>query len=67
MNWGSAAEFFAMGGYGLFVWGSYGAALVAFVVEPWLAARQHRHALASIADASFEEQAQDAPLRSGEA
>ena len=29
-------------------------ALVALVVEPWLAARQHRHALAAIADASFD-------------
>ncbi len=24
MNWGSASEFFAMGGYGLYVWGSFG-------------------------------------------
>jgi heme exporter protein D len=23
MNWGSAGEFFAMGGKGLYVWGSY--------------------------------------------
>ena len=23
MNWNSAADFFAMGGYGLYVWGSY--------------------------------------------
>jgi heme exporter protein D len=23
MNWNSAAEFFAMGGYGLYVWGSF--------------------------------------------
>ena len=23
MNWASAADFFAMGGYGLYVWGSY--------------------------------------------
>ena len=30
MNWGSATEFFAMGGRGFFVWGSYcvGAALI---------------------------------------
>lgn len=24
MNWGSASEFFAMGGYAFYVWGSYG-------------------------------------------
>ena len=23
MNWASAADFFAMGGYGFYVWGSY--------------------------------------------
>ena len=23
MNWGSVSEFFAMGGYGFYVWGSY--------------------------------------------
>lgn len=27
------AEFFAMKGYGLYVWGSYGMALLIFVVE----------------------------------
>jgi len=61
MNWGSASEFFAMGGYGLYVWGSYGVALLALVLEPWLAARQHRHALAAVAEASFEEAADEAP------
>ena len=30
MNWG---EFFAMKGYGLYVWGSYGVALLVFIVE----------------------------------
>lgn len=30
MNW---AEFFAMKGYGLYVWGSYGAALLVLVIE----------------------------------
>jgi heme exporter protein D len=27
VNWGSASEFFAMGGYGLYVWGAYGVTL----------------------------------------
>ena len=30
MNWG---EFFAMKGYGFYVWGSYGVALLIFIVE----------------------------------
>ena len=33
MNWGSAGEFFAMGGYGFYVWGSYGVTVVAIVIE----------------------------------
>lgn len=45
MNWNSAAEFFAMGGYGLYVWGSYVAALVLMTVEPLLARRRLRAAL----------------------
>ena len=30
MNW---AEFFAMNGYGFYVWGSYGMALFIFIIE----------------------------------
>ena len=33
MNWGSAGEFFAMGGYGLYVWGSYGVSALSIAVE----------------------------------
>ncbi len=33
MSWGSAGEFFAMGGYGLYVWGSYGVTVLAILVE----------------------------------
>jgi len=33
MNW---AEFFAMKGYAFYVWGSYGAALLVFLVEVML-------------------------------
>ena len=45
MNWGSPAEFFAMGGYGLYVWGAYAVCLGAMLLEPWLARRQRRDAL----------------------
>ena len=45
MNWGSAAEFFAMGGYGLYVWSSYAAVAVLMLAEPLLTARRHRQAL----------------------
>ena len=42
MNWSSATEFWAMGGYGFFVWGSFFVCLLVMVVEPWLAYRQLR-------------------------
>ncbi len=44
MNWNSAAEFFAMGGHGYFVWMSYGAAAVLMLAEPLLARARHRTA-----------------------
>jgi len=33
MNWGSAGEFFAMGGYAFYVWGSYGVTALFLLVE----------------------------------
>jgi heme exporter protein D len=45
VNWASASDFFAMGGYGLYVWGSYGVAALLMAVEPVLAAHRHRQAL----------------------
>jgi len=45
MNWNSPSEFFAMGGHGLYVWGSYGVTALLMLVEPWLAARRRRNAL----------------------
>lgn len=33
MNWASTAEFFAMGGYALYVWGSFLAAAVCVTAE----------------------------------
>jgi heme exporter protein D len=34
MIWNSVADFFAMGGYGLYVWGSFGACAAGIFVEP---------------------------------
>ena len=55
MNWGSASEFFAMGGNGAFVWGSYAVFALCVAAEPWLAARRRRAALRSAAEAAAEE------------
>lgn len=41
MNWNSIEEFFAMGGYALYVWGSFGASALAFLVEPFLIRKRH--------------------------
>ncbi len=38
------SEFFAMNGYGFYVWGSYGVALLVFVVETAMV--RHRRKLA---------------------
>jgi len=39
MNW---AEFFAMGGYGLYVWGSYGLAALILVLNLYLPLRRRK-------------------------
>ena len=41
MQWNSASEFFAMGGYAFYVWGSFGVSALAFVVEPLLVRQRH--------------------------
>jgi heme exporter protein D len=33
MQWGSVSEFFAMGGYGLYVWGAYAATALVIGAE----------------------------------
>ena len=40
MQWNSVGEFFAMGGYALYVWGSFGACALLMVAEPFLANRR---------------------------
>ena len=42
MEWGSASEFFAMGGYGLYVWGAYGVTAVLLAAELVLLVRRGR-------------------------
>jgi heme exporter protein D len=44
MNWGSASEFFAMGGYGLYVWGSYAVTVVLIALELTHVVSRHRAA-----------------------
>jgi len=42
MQWGSVSEFFAMGGYGLYVWGAYAVTAVVIVAETVMLVRRGR-------------------------
>jgi heme exporter protein D len=44
MSWGSLGNFLHMGGYGLYVWGSYSVAALCIVAELGLLARRWRAA-----------------------
>ena len=48
MSWGSAAAFFAMGGYAPFVWGSFAVAALCTLIEPLVVGARHRRALAEL-------------------
>jgi heme exporter protein D len=50
MNWTSLDQFLHMGGYGLYVWGSYGVTLAVLLAESVLARRRFRAAQARTAD-----------------
>ena len=51
MNWQSASEFWAMGGYGMYVWGSMGVSAALMVLEVWLARMGRRQALDAVCEA----------------
>ena len=57
MIWSSPSEFFAMGGYALYVWLAYGVTAACMLVEPLLALRRRRRALrdAALPAPSYEE------------
>ena len=44
MTWGSAAAFFAMGGYAFYVWGAYMVTLLVLTAELVLVLRRYRRA-----------------------
>lgn len=48
MNWTSSAEFFAMGGYGQYVWGSFGVAIVVLGAEWYLLHQRRKAALSQV-------------------
>jgi heme exporter protein D len=48
MQWHSVSEFFAMGGYAVYVWGSVGACALAIALEWWWIGRRHRRIVAAL-------------------
>jgi len=48
MKWQSWAEFWAMGGYALYVWGSVGVTFIALVIEVWAARAARQSTLAQL-------------------
>ena len=49
MSWGSWSDFWGMGGYGLYVWGSYAVTAALIVVEVVMLRLRRRAALERIA------------------
>jgi heme exporter protein D len=48
MIWASAGDFFAMGGYALYVWLAYGVTAACMLIEPVLAVHRRRRALRDV-------------------
>ncbi len=48
IHWNSFSDFLAMGGYGLYVWGSFGVTALILVVEPIVIARQRKATIARL-------------------
>ena len=48
MQWESLEHFLAMGGYGFFVWGSYGVTLAVIAAEIWALGLRRRAALRQV-------------------
>ncbi len=43
MQWNSVSDFFAMGGYAFYVWGSFGATALVMAVESLLIRSRRQH------------------------
>jgi heme exporter protein D len=48
IHWNSFGEFLAMGGYGLYVWGSFGLTALIVVAEPIIAVRNRKALVARL-------------------
>ena len=48
IHWNSFGDFIAMGGYGLYVWGSFGATALIMAIEPIVVARNQKATIARL-------------------
>jgi heme exporter protein D len=48
MQWQSLGDFFTMGGYGLYVWGSFGVCAITMIAEPLLICHRRKQAIRAI-------------------
>lgn len=49
MIWNSWSDFWAMGGYALYVWGSFGVTAALIVIEMWWVQQARQQALTQVA------------------
>ena len=55
MQWGSVSEFVAMGGYGLYVWTSFGVTALCLLWEVLALRRRHAAAIAGTREATHDQ------------
>jgi len=48
IHWNSFADFLAMGGYGFYVWGSFGMTALIMLIEPIAVARNRKITIARL-------------------
>jgi heme exporter protein D len=48
IHWNSFADFLAMGGYGFYVWGSFGLTALVMALEPIVVMRNRKNTLARL-------------------
>ncbi|MBN8464450.1 MAG: heme exporter protein CcmD [Dechloromonas sp.] len=48
IHWNSFSDFLAMGGYGLYVWGSFGVTALIMAIEPIMVARNRKITVARL-------------------
>ncbi len=60
MIWSSWSDFIAMGGYGLYVWGSFGVTALAIAAEIWSVAARRKAVQSALSQAGTDESGDNA-------